>query len=129
MTTDASAGYIAAIQRLRSKFSTVTNGKKYLITGAPQCPLPDINMSTMIAAAQFDYLFIQFYNNGGYGCNARNWANDNPNYATTKMETNNVNLNYRAWKGAISAGASRDAKLFIGLIGGPTGGSCARADY
>lgn len=62
---EASAGnqyYPDLINKLRSLFAT-DSANTYKISGAPQCPIPEPNMGAMIAAAQFDMLFIQFYNN------------------------------------------------------------------
>jgi hypothetical protein len=50
------------VTKLRSYFSS-DPGHTYYISGAPQCPLPEVNMGAAITSAQFDYLFIQFYNN------------------------------------------------------------------
>lgn len=52
---DNSEGYIALINRLRSLFPS----SNYLITGAPQCVVPDTNMGTMISQAKFDILYIR----------------------------------------------------------------------
>lgn len=62
---EASAGnqyYPDMINKLRSLFAT-DSANTYKISGAPQCPIPEPNMGAMIAAAKFDMLFIQFYNN------------------------------------------------------------------
>lgn len=48
--------------------------KDFIISGAPQCPLPEANMGTMIANAVFDVLFIQHYSNDAYGCSAVNFS-------------------------------------------------------
>lgn len=37
--------------------------KKYYISGAPQCPYPDAYMGTVLNAASFDMVYVQFYNN------------------------------------------------------------------
>ena len=62
---EASAGnqyYPDLINKLRSLFAE-DSSHSYQISGAPQCPIPEPNMGAMIAAAKFDMLFIQFYNN------------------------------------------------------------------
>ncbi|KAL3521594.1 hypothetical protein ACH5RR_019743 [Cinchona calisaya] len=38
--------------------------KKVYLSAAPQCPFPDGNLSTAIDTGLFDYVWIQFYNNG-----------------------------------------------------------------
>lgn len=63
----AAAGYAAFVNSMRTIMDR--SGKKYFITGAPQCPKPDYYLGpspgTALgdAAAGFDYLFVQFYNN------------------------------------------------------------------
>ncbi|XP_047132367.1 uncharacterized protein LOC100214393 isoform X1 [Hydra vulgaris] len=57
--------FVQAIRLLMSKDIT----KKYLITGAPQCPFPDYYLGpskdTVLydIGEEFDYLYVQFYNN------------------------------------------------------------------
>jgi chitinase len=80
------------INRLRERF-TENPSKKYLISGAPQCPLPEVNMGEMINAAKFDLLWIQFYNNDFRQCTARQWAD---NYALTGEEDFSM-FSYDQW--------------------------------
>ena len=79
---EASSGnqyYPDMINKWRSIFATDTSNT-YYISGAPQCPIPEPNMGAMIAAAKFDKLFIQFYNNPY--CSAYQLVrNDNPQSA------------------------------------------------
>ncbi len=64
------AGYTAFVRKLRELTRTDAT-RRYLITGAPQCPFPDAYMGpgpfpgTVLGEASnlFDYLWIQFYNN------------------------------------------------------------------
>ncbi|KAM3545463.1 hypothetical protein ARSEF1564_001625 [Beauveria bassiana] len=73
--------------------------KDVFITGAPQCPTADewFSMKDMIQKAQFDALFIQFYNNPG-------------------CDLKNANFNYKTWEGIIAASdKSKHAKLFVGV--------------
>ncbi|CAK7214427.1 Chitinase 2 [Sporothrix bragantina] len=56
--------WIAMIEQLRGYWDSSTS--EYLITGAPQCPIvsdPTLPMKQMIAHAQFDLIWVQFYNN------------------------------------------------------------------
>lgn len=60
------ADFVTEIRRLMNTDAS----RAYLITGAPQCPYPDTFMgpgrSYMVLDAvpqEFDYLFVQFYNN------------------------------------------------------------------
>ncbi|TGO40934.1 hypothetical protein BHYA_0029g00440 [Botrytis hyacinthi] len=120
--TDYSEGYIAMINRLRERF--VENpSKKYFISGAPQCPLPEPNMGAMIAGAQFDLLWIQFYNNAAAQCTARQWAD---NYSLTGQE-DSVSFTYDQWVSTINSGASAGASIYLGLLGSPFAGTAS--DY
>ncbi|PVH77711.1 glycoside hydrolase family 18 protein, partial [Cadophora sp. DSE1049] len=114
---DNQAGYIACIKRLREHFAAYKAAKPcsktYLISGAPQCPLPEGNMGLTIAGAKFDLLFIQFYNNGANGCTARNWI-------TNK---NAGGFNYDSWVTIVNQGASAGAKLYLGLLGSSSAGT------
>ncbi|KAK5996439.1 Endochitinase 2 [Cladobotryum mycophilum] len=83
--------YQYMIKKLRSNFGSET----FYITGAPQCPIPEPNMNEIITKAQFDYLFIQFYNNPG--CSV-----DGP-------------INWDDWKKNVADTPSANAKLFLGV--------------
>lgn len=64
----STAGYTAFATRLRQLMDQDAPDR-YLITGAPQCPVPDAFLGPGAgsplgdAADAFDYLFVQFYNN------------------------------------------------------------------
>ena len=66
-----SGGYAQLVKSLRQLEET-EGTKKYLITGAPQCPYPDASLGPGAGTAlgdqgaEFDYLFVQFYNNYCY---------------------------------------------------------------
>ena len=101
---------------------TAKTGKKYIITGAPQCTLKggkESNMDALIYNAPFDLLFIQFYNQGPNSCTARS--------RVLKTGT----FNWDAWYNyVVKAGsASKDAKMYIGLLAGPKGSTYAPKDY
>jgi chitinase len=91
--------------------------KDYIITGAPQCPRPDDNMSNMINKAKFDIIWPQFYNNGPAGCTARDWVNGEAGF------------NFADWASDLLAGESKDAKLYLGLLGGASGSAGSPGDY
>ncbi|KAK1573834.1 glycoside hydrolase superfamily [Colletotrichum navitas] len=77
----------------------------YHISAAPQCPTSDtwFQLKELIYNAQFDSLFIQFYNNPG--CQ----VSDTPNYDD--------------WETVISqTSKSKDAKLFLGVLAHPDAG-------
>ncbi|KFY89903.1 hypothetical protein V498_06270 [Pseudogymnoascus sp. VKM F-4517 (FW-2822)] len=119
--SDKSAGYIAMINKLRSYFPK--EDKKYLITGSPQCVVKDANMDLMIQGAEFDIIWVQFYNT--WGCSVRDWVNLNPNYAKTGVETTVPKsypfggFSYDAWLKRLQApgSKSKNAKLSIGVLG------------
>jgi len=111
-TADNQAGYIAMIQTLRRHFKGAA--KPYLITGAPQCVVPDANMGQMIAHAQFDIIWIQYYNTAQ--CSARNWVTANPNYTSTGVEEPS-GFSFNAWETFLAGTSSSKAKLYIGLPG------------
>ncbi|KAK2064743.1 glycoside hydrolase [Colletotrichum caudatum] len=77
----------------------------YHISAAPQCPTSDtwFQLKELIYNAQFDSLFIQFYNNPG--CQ----VSDTPNYDD--------------WETVISqTSKSKDAKLYLGVLAHPDAG-------
>ena len=88
--------YQYMISKLRSNFAS-DSANTYYITGAPQCPIPEPNMNEIITSSQFDYLFVQFYNNPG--CSVGSGSSPN----------------YDDWKKNIANTPSADAKIFIGV--------------
>ena len=94
--------YQYMIAKLRQNFAT-DSSKKYYITGAPQCPIPEPNMGEIISNSQFDYLFVQFYNNNNYTVPCALPINGNAPF------------NYNNWTNFISTTPSKDAKIFIGV--------------
>lgn len=89
--------YQNMIKQLRSNFAK-DSSNKYYITGAPQCFLPETNMGTIIQNSEFDYLWIQFYNNN-----------------CALAIDNGKNFNYKDWTDILFTTQSRNASLFIGL--------------
>jgi chitinase len=90
--------YQYLINKLRSNFkSDLSNG--YYITGAPQCPIPEPNMQEIITNSQFDYLWVQFYNNPSCSVNGA--------------------INFESWVTNIAGTASSDARILIGLPASP----------
>ncbi|KAI1792296.1 glycoside hydrolase [Ganoderma leucocontextum] len=85
--------------------------KKVYVTGAPQCTFPDAYMSTVLNAAEFDALYVQFYNNF---CSLPNFNNPNAwNFNQWDSWAKNVSLN-------------KDVKIFIGA---PASSSAAGSGY
>jgi chitinase len=102
---EASGGseyYQYLIRKLRSNFAS-DSSNTYLITGAPQCPIPEPNMQKGITTSQFDYLWVQFYNN--------------PSCST------NGAINYDQWVSNVANSSSANAKIFIGVPASPLGAS------
>jgi chitinase len=89
------------VTKLRSNFASDPD-HTYYISGAPQCPLPEENMGDAITSAQFDWLFIQFYNND-YCSAYQLFQNDGGAF------------NYDDWVTYVAGTASASAKLFVGL--------------
>ncbi|KAJ4147571.1 hypothetical protein LMH87_002083 [Akanthomyces muscarius] len=94
--------YQYMIAKLRQNFAK-DSSKKYYITGAPQCPIPEPNMGEIISNSQFDYLFVQWYNNNNYTVPCALPINGNAPF------------NYNNWTNFISTTPSKDAKIFIGV--------------
>ncbi|KAJ5160960.1 chitinase 2 [Penicillium canariense] len=90
--------YQHLICTLRSNFNSDLSNE-YYITGAPQCPIPEPNMQHIITNSQFDYLWVQFYNNPSCSVNGA--------------------INFESWVTNIAGTASADAKILIGLPASP----------
>jgi chitinase len=59
-------GYATLIRELRALFTSPASnpaGREFLVTGAPQCPMPDALMGDALNTAWFDLVSVQFYNN------------------------------------------------------------------
>ncbi|KUJ06438.1 putative endochitinase CHI2 [Mollisia scopiformis] len=99
--------YQYMISTLRSNFASDPDNK-YYITGAPQCPIPEPNMGTIISNSQFDYLWVQWYNNNNYSADPCSLGfNDN------------APLNYNQWVTFLSSTPSSAAKIFFGVPAAP----------
>ena len=98
--------YQYLISTLRSNFAKDPKNT-YYITGAPQCPIPEPNMGEIIATSQFDYLFVQFYNNNNY------------TYPCALGFNGDAASNYNQWVANITGGPSKNAKIFIGVPAAP----------
>jgi len=58
----SSTGYTAFITRMRTHYTADTS-KSYYISTAPQCPIPDAYLNTVLTTTHVDFIFVQFYNN------------------------------------------------------------------
>jgi len=88
--------FTALVNQLRTHFSV----GQYYISAAPQCVFPDSSLgpdgssytNSPLSHAVFDYVWIQFYNNGSpcYGCNIgdTNFATSIQQWATWAQNTN-----------------------------------------
>lgn len=98
--------YQYMISTLRSNFASDPSNT-YYITGAPQCPLPEPNMSIIIGNSTFDKLWVQWYNN--------NNGLDNIPYESCSLGFNgNAPFNYLEWLDFLATTPSANAKLYIG---------------
>jgi chitinase len=91
-------------------------------------------MGTMIKHAQFDILYIQFYNTPS--CSARNWISGNPDpnspFIPFVEKSTGFSASYGAWTEFLVGSASKNAKIYIGLPGSKQAvwdGSFALGDY
>ncbi|ORX90045.1 chitinase, partial [Basidiobolus meristosporus CBS 931.73] len=97
----SSRGYSALVKTLRELYAQ-DSSKKYYISGAPQCPFPDMFLGAALNEAWFDMVFVQFYNNH---CAASNPSNFNFGDWHTWATTKSVN---------------KDVKVYLGIPGSPS---------
>ncbi|KAH8120579.1 class III chitinase [Phellopilus nigrolimitatus] len=57
----SSSSYPAFVNRIRSHANGAS--KTYYVTAAPQCPYPDASLGSVLNSADFDAVYVQFYNN------------------------------------------------------------------
>lgn len=96
--------YQFVVSRLRSNF--IKDSKKYFITGAPQCVSPDASVGDAIQNSVFDYIFVQFYNNG---------------HVCSLNVPTNASINWNEWTKLVSSSKSSSAKIFVGAPGAKGG--------
>lgn len=101
-----SIGYATMVNRLREHFAEEPS-RTFYISGAPQCPIPDVQLGDAIANSAFDFVWVQFYNTEG--CSARNFIEGN----------GNPGFNYDDWVTVIKNSANPKAKLLVGLPASP----------
>lgn len=114
-----SFNYVFFVWKLRELLNTDPS-RRYIITGAPQCVVPDASMGDMIFNSPFDYLFIQFYNTPN--CAARGEIS-----GYLPANGRNQYFTFDAWKQVTGVSFSRSsrAKLMIGL---PSSSAAAGSD-
>jgi len=67
-------GYAKMIQTFKQVLFNKDTSKKYFISGAPQCIVPDAHFAGLVSSVWFDFLFVQFYNTPY--CSARAGVNN-----------------------------------------------------
>lgn len=93
--------------RLR-KLACGDRSKKYLLTAAPQCMLPDLHLATALIKVEFDAVFVQFYNNPS--CAASVW----PQVASSAGV--NAGFNFGQWDAWVkSKSCNKNLKVFLAL--------------
>ena len=105
-------GYAKMINTLRQHYATAE--KKFYISGAPQCVVPDTHFAQPIETSWFDFLFIQFYNTPQ--CSAR--AYFDASYGSYDGQP--TVISFDKWVAFIrNTALNKDVKLFIGLPAAP----------
>ena len=114
-----SGGYAQLVKNLRQLEKTA-GAKRYLITGAPQCPFPDASLGPEAGTAlgdqgaQFDHVYVQFYNNF---CHTGDQAQFYPNmdkwlqFAASTKRANDFAMVLKNRKRGMGDGP----KIFIGM--------------
>ncbi|GFF97809.1 endochitinase 2 [Aspergillus udagawae] len=105
-------GYATMVNTFREYFNQVQDRKFYL-SAAPQCVLPDAQLGDAITNSAFDFIWIQYYNTAA--CSAMSFVDNT-------LGT----FNFDAWVTTLKTTASRNAKLYVGLPASPT---AANAGY
>eukprot|EP00897_Mesotaenium_endlicherianum_P008654 jgi/Mesen1/7817/ME000413S07060 len=114
-------GYAAFATSMRQLMKSGGGKRRFYITAAPQCPFPDASLGPSAgtalgqAAAQFDFVWVQFYNNYcGF---------------TTASQTTQLLQSWNQWS-AWLAGANSNATLVLGLPASSTASTGSfSADY
>ncbi|RKP14911.1 glycoside hydrolase superfamily, partial [Piptocephalis cylindrospora] len=100
-------GYIRFIQSLQAIAKANDPLTHYSVSAAPQCPIPDAYMSSIMERVFLDDVYVQFYNNY-CGVNA---------YTTS-------NFNWDSWATwATSSSVNPKVRLYLGIPASPTAAS------
>ncbi|KAF2196172.1 glycoside hydrolase [Delitschia confertaspora ATCC 74209] len=103
------ANYGTLVTQLKK--NVYPNGLQPLISGAPQCVIPDARLADAIKVSKFDFLFIQFYNNGAAGCGTR------AGYEGLSKKTTTFTFdNWITWLRSNSN--NKEVKVYIGMPAG-----------
>jgi chitinase len=88
--------------RLRTLFSAA-GGKKYFLSAAPQCPIPDWYNKDILDNVPLDFVNVQFYNNY---CGATSYVSGS---------TTQNNFNFAAWDSWAKASKNAAVKILLGV--------------
>jgi chitinase len=99
--------YYEVLARHLSKYGK--SGKKVYLSAAPQCPYPDAHLEKALDTELFDYVWVQFYNNG-----------------RCQYSNGDVHKLLNSWNTWVSSIKGRTTKFFIGLPAAP---AAARSGY
>jgi chitinase len=109
-TNYQTSGYVAMVIYMKNTLFSQDTSKKYYLSGAPQCVLPDAHFTNIINNAWFDFLFIQFYNT--QQCSAR--------AGITKQDQGGKptdDITYGNW--TLAKSLNTNIKMYIGLPAAP----------
>ncbi|KAG4418044.1 hypothetical protein IFR04_008781 [Cadophora malorum] len=96
------------LRRLMTE-ATKKGGKKYLLTAAPQCPFPDLNVGPLLSSdVPFDAVFIQFYNNPH--CSAK---------AFVSGVDKQPGFNFETWQNWAKQSKNPNVKVMVGVPSAP----------
>ncbi|KAA8912303.1 chitinase 4 [Sphaerosporella brunnea] len=99
--------YEKFVYRLRKLFEA-DGSKKYYITAAPQCHNPDPQLDTALRKANFDAVFVQFYNNPN--CAATAWTGKGGDQSSNSV------FNFGMWDSWVSSSAfNKNMKVLMAL--------------
>lgn len=88
------------VDKLRQLYATDPS-KQYYVSAAPQCPFPDASVGASLSTADFDFLFVQFYNN--------------------YCSLTGSNFNFQTWQDFVTnQSPNKNTKIYVGLPGSPT---------
>jgi len=96
-----SNSYVDFVRQLRSHFKGAS--KNYSVTAAPQCPYPDSYIGSSLNGAEFDAIYVQFYNNP---CGVDHYGNSAWNFGTWDYWANRFSPN-------------KNIKVYLGIPGSP----------
>ncbi|KZO92836.1 carbohydrate-binding module family 5 protein [Calocera viscosa TUFC12733] len=100
-----STGYAAFVTQLRTYFEGAS--KEYYVSGAPQCPYPDAYLGSVINAADFDMIYVQF-------CKSQYMSLDNNPCGLQNFNTSS-DWDYGIWDyWATNVSPNPDVKIYIG---------------